>query len=189
LVLLALDLTGLSVCMSDLEMASFLASVEQKAFAMAMLALKNREQALDTVQEAMLQLVQRYRQRPAEEWPPLFHRILQNAITDQHRRRRWSQLIRPWRDEADEQWCTNTVADPQHVPQAERLQQTRALNRLQQALQNLPRRQQQAYLLRHWQGLDVKATAQAMQCSEGSVKTHLSRALTALKIELAQDWP
>jgi RNA polymerase sigma-70 factor (ECF subfamily) len=175
--------------MSDLEMASFLASVEQKAFGMAMFALKNREQALDTVQDAMLQLVQRYRQRPAEEWPPLFHRILQNAITDQHRKRRWSQLIRPWRDEADEQWGQNAVPDTQQVPQAEHLHQARAFKRLQQALQQLPLRQQQAYLLRHWEGLDVKATALAMQCSEGSVKTHLSRALAALKIELAEDWP
>ena len=175
--------------MSDLEMASFLARVEQKAFGMAMFALKNRDEALDAVQEAMLQLVQRYRQRPAEEWPPLFHRILQNALTDQHRKRRWNRWIRPWRDEADEQLCNTMIADPQQRPQAEQLQQERAFNRLQQALQKLPLRQQQAYLLRHWEGLDVKATAQAMQCSEGSVKTHLSRALAALKIELAQDWP
>lgn len=175
--------------MSDLEMSSFLASVEQKAFRMAMFALKNRDEALDTVQDAMLQLVQRYRQRPSEEWPPLFHRILQNAITDQHRKQRWSRWIRPWRDEADEQLCNTVIADAQQLPQAEQLHQQRALTRLQDALHKLPLRQQQAYLLRHWEGLDVKATAQAMQCSEGSVKTHLSRALAALKIELAQDWP
>jgi RNA polymerase sigma-70 factor (ECF subfamily) len=177
--------------MSDQQMASFLASVEHKAYKMAMFALKHRDDALDAVQDAMLQLVQNYGDRSAAEWPPLFHRILQNRIQDAHRRKKWTRLLIPWRDHADDaaQEITYDVADKQQLPQADRLQQDRAMKRLNTALQNLPLRQQQAYLLRHWQGLDGRETALAMNCSEGSVKTHLSRALAVLKKELAEDWP
>ena len=161
-------------------MASFLASVEQKAYRMALFAVKHRDDALDIVQDAMLQLVQRYGGRPATEWPPLFHRTLQNRSMDAHRSKRWSRMLTPWREEPEAGDGPIDLADPRQLPQAERLQQDRAMARL---------RQQQAYLLRHWEGLDVKETAQAMRCSEGSVKTHLSRALAALKRELAEDWP
>jgi RNA polymerase sigma-70 factor (ECF subfamily) len=175
--------------MSDPQMARFLASVEHRAFRMALVAVRHRDDALDIVQDAMLQLVQRYGSRDASEWPPLFHRILQNRIMDCHRSKRWSRLLMPWRDEPEDGHPGFDIADPQQLPQAERLQQTRAMARLQTALQQLPLRQQQAYLLRHWEGLDVKQTADAMRCSEGSVKTHLSRALAALKTQLAEDWP
>ena len=172
-------------------MASFLASVEHRAYRMALYALKQRDDALDAVQDAMLQLVQNYSGHSEAEWPPLFHRILHNRIQDGHRRRRWTRLLTPWRDHADDDGIDLTldIADSRQQPQAERLHQERAMTRLQKALHDLPLRQQQAYLLRHWEGLDVKATAQAMRCSEGSVKTHLSRALATLKKELAEDWP
>ena len=170
-------------------MASFLASVEQKAYRMALFAVKHRDDALDIVQDAMLQLVQRYGGRPDTEWPPLFHRILQNRIMDAHRSKRWSRMLPPWREEPGAGAGPTDLAGPRQPPQAERPQQDRAMARRQTALQDLPVRQQQAYLLRHWEGLDVKETAQAMRCSEGSVKTHLSRALAALKRELAEDWP
>lgn len=170
-------------------MASFLASVEQKAYRMALFAVKHRDDALDIVQDAMLQLVQRYGGRPETDWPPLFHRILQNRIMDAHRSKRWSRMLTPWREDPDDGEAVTALADSKQLPQAERLQQDRAMARLQTALQDLPVRQQQAYLLRHWEGLDVKQTAQAMRCSEGSVKTHLSRALTHLKKELTEDWP
>lgn len=171
-------------------MASFLASVEQKAYRMALFAVKHRDDALDIVQDAMLQMVQRYSSRPDTEWPPLFHRILQNRIMDAHRSKRWSRMLTPWRDEPEEGiGIAVDIADSSLLPQAERLQQDRAMARLQTALQELSIRQQQAFLLRHWEGLDVKQTAHAMRCSEGSVKTHLSRALAALKHELSEDWP
>ncbi len=170
-------------------MANFLASVEQRAYRMTLYAVKHRDDALDIVQDAMLQLVQRYSARPELEWAPLFYRILQNKITDTHRKKRWAKLFLPWRDESDENPTHAEIADTHQATQAEQLQQSRAIQRLQCALQNLPHRQQQAYLLRHWEGLDVKQTAQAMRCSEGSVKTHLSRALSALKNELAEEWP
>lgn len=175
--------------MSDPQMARFLASVEHRAFRMAMVAVRHRDDALDIVQDAMLQLVQRYSGHPAEQWPPLFQRILQNRITDCHRSKRWSRLLMPWREESENEGPAFEIVDSRQLPQAEQLQQTRAMQRLQDALQSLPLRQQQAYLLRHWEGLDVKQTADAMHCSQGSVKTHLSRALVALKRALAQDWP
>lgn len=171
-------------------MAKFLASVEQKAYRMALFALKQRDDALDAVQDAMLQLVQNYSDRSESEWSPLFHRILQNRIQDGHRRKRWTRLLMPWRDEPDDCGAiSHEMADKKQLPQAEQLHQDRAMARLQSALQNLPLRQQQAYLLRHWEGLDVKDTAKAMACSEGSVKTHLSRALAVLKKQLSEDWP
>ncbi|MBP6533935.1 MAG: RNA polymerase sigma factor [Arenimonas sp.] len=175
--------------MSDPRMAGFLASVEQKAYRMALFAVKHRDDALDIVQDAMLQLVQRYSDHAETDWPPLFHRILQNRIMDAHRSRRWSRMLMPWREDPDDGDAVTALADGSQLPQAERLQQDRAMARLQAALQDLPVRQQQAYLLRHWEGLDVKQTAQAMRCSEGSVKTHLSRALTHLKKALSEDWP
>ncbi len=170
-------------------MAKFLASVEQRAFRMALFAVHNRDDALDIVQDAMLQLVQRYGARSEQEWAPLFYRIVQNRITDAHRSKRWAKLMMPWHDEADEHPTHAEIADTQQATQADQLQQARAMQRLQQSLHKLPLRQQQAYLLRHWEGLDVKQTAQAMSCSQGSVKTHLFRALSALKTELAEEWP
>ncbi len=170
-------------------MATFLASVEQRAYRMALFAVRNRDDAMDVVQDAMLQLVQRYGARSEQEWAPLFYRIVQNKITDAHRKKRWARVMMPWRDDTDEHSTHAEIADQQQPSQAEQLQQSRAMQRLQAGLHKLPHRQQQAYLLRHWEGLDVKQTAQAMSCSEGSVKTHLSRALSALKIELAEDWP
>ena len=171
-------------------MASFLASVEHRAYRMALYAVKHRDDALDIVQDAMLQLVQNYSGQPAEQWPPLFHRILQNRITDRHRRQQFSRLFMPWQQErADGSSQQIELADEHQPDQPERLQQDRAMARLQQALHGLPLRQQQAWLLRHWEGLDVKQTARAMGCTEGSVKTHLSRALAHLKQQLAEDWP
>lgn len=175
--------------MTDNAMAQFLASVEQKAFRMAMFAVRNRDDALDIVQDAMFKLVQRYSSHDAAEWPPLFFRILHHRITDQHRRNTWASWLYPKRNATEDDNGIPDIADPGQLPQDELLHQGRAMSRLQKALQELPLRQQQAYLLRHWQGLDVKSTAIAMSCSEGSVKTHLSRALAALKNELAEDWP
>ncbi len=136
----------------------------------------------------MLRLAQRYAERPEQEWGPLFHRILQSRIADFHRReavrRRWRIWFRSDNDErgdALENQPAPASIGPERRSDAERMSAT-----LEQALQALPLRQQQAFLLRLWEGMNVAETASAMGCSEGSVKTHLSRALRALRVRLAE---
>jgi RNA polymerase sigma-70 factor (ECF subfamily) len=172
------------------ELNRFLAEVERKAFRMARIALRHDEDALDAVQDAMLQLARRYSARPAEEWRPLFYRILENRIRDLQRRRmvrgRVMALL-PWRrDEEDE--APDPIAEaPDHTPgPAEQVDGKAMLGKLETALASLPARQREAFLLRNLEGLDVAATATAMGCSDGSVKTHYFRALQALKAQLGE---
>lgn len=166
---------------------AFLASVERRGFRMAELALGHREDALDAVQEAMIRLVS-YRDRPPAEWTPLFWSILRRQVTDRHRRnavrrRVLSVLGRPDEEREDPlEMLPDTDEDP-----ARRHADAAAWSALGKALRALPRRQREAYLLRELQGLDTAGTAAAMGCSEGSVKTHLSRAMAALRIQL-EDW-
>ena len=170
---------------------NFLASVERRAFRMAEFATRDRDEALDLVQDAMLQFVRRYRDRPATERAPLFYRVLENRILDWHRTRQsrgrwWGRLFHNDADDEDpfEQVAASASANPLHA-----LQRERSMSRLESALQSLPLRQQQVFLLRIWEGLDVADTARAMAVGEGSVKTHLSRALARLKTELGEEWP
>lgn len=161
---------------------AFLEAIGPRAFRFAEVALRQREDALDVVQEAMLRML-RYRERPAEEWPPLFWRILRSRIVDAQRRRgfrlRW---LSPGTDAlAEADW-----ADDNPGP-AQRHDGHEAWTRLSGALARLPRRQREAFTLRVLEELDVADTALAMGCSEGSVKTHLSRARQALQREL-EDW-
>ena len=172
----------------------FLASIERRAYRMAEMATGNPDDALDVVQDAMLQLCRRYADRDEAEWRPLFYRILQNCTRDFHRRRavrnRFRTWLRPWwnatgSDPVDALQC---VADPGGCTPEGTVAQAAAVDRLQQALHRLPERQQQAFMLRIWEGLDVNATARAMGCSGGSVKTHLSRALQTLRQQLDGHW-
>jgi RNA polymerase sigma-70 factor (ECF subfamily) len=172
------------------ELNSFLAEVERKAFRMARIALRHDEDALDAVQDAMLQLARRYADRPAEEWRPLFYRILENRIRDLQRRRMVRgkvMALLPWRrGEEDEQ--PDPIAEaPDHAPGPAELVDGKAmLAKLEAALATLPARQREAFLLRNLEGLDVASTATAMGCSDGSVKTHYFRALQALKAQLGE---
>lgn len=165
----------------------FLAGVERRAFRMAELALGHREDAMDAVQEAMIKLVA-YRGRPADEWTPLFWSILRRQVTDKHRRdsvrRRFMAVL--GRGEAPGEDPLEMLPDPGEDP-ARRHADGEAWAALGRALRKLPRRQREAYLLRELQGLDVAQTAAAMGCSDGSVKTHLSRAMSALRLQL-EDW-
>jgi RNA polymerase sigma-70 factor (ECF subfamily) len=162
---------------------------------MAEFATGNRDDALDVVQDAMLALVRSYAHRPEQDWPPLFHRILQSRIRDWYRRSRVRNRFRVWleRGKAEK---GDALPDPvQQAPDSRgpdtlgRVMQEDALMRLQQALQTLPLRQQQVFLLRAWEGLSVTQTAFAMGCSEGSVKTHYSRVVHRLRDMLEEHWP
>ena len=161
---------------------AFLDSVGARAFRFAEVSLRQREDALDVVQDAMVRLL-RYRDRPASEWSPLFWRILRSRIVDVQRRSgfrlRWLAPANPSQPEPD--WA-DEGPDP-----ARRHDGREAWTRLSAALARLPRRQREAFTLRVLEELDVAGTALAMGCSEGSVKTHLSRARQALQREL-EDW-
>ena len=174
----------------------FLAGIERRAFRMAEMATGNREDALDLVQDAMLGLCKSYADRDEQAWAPLFYRILQSRINDWHRRTKVRNRFRVWLGKRHSVNADDPLEDPvQTAPDldqpdtVERLQQEGALRALQTALQALPIRQQQVFMLRSWEGLDVNATAYAMGCSEGSVKTHYSRAVHRLREVLGEHWP
>lgn len=169
---------------------AFLASVERRAWRVAEIALHDSDEALDAVQDAMLRLVRHYSGKPAEEWPPLFWGILRRRITDLQRRRTVRNRILVWTgrttNEDDEElpaWEAPDIGpDPSRA-----LASRQAHAAMSAAVRALPRRQQQAFLLRVLEGLNVADTAKAMGCSAGSVKTHLSRAMDALRSKL-EDW-
>lgn len=169
----------------------FLASVEQRAYRTALLTTKKAADALDIVQDAMLQLVQHYADKNADVWPLLFQRILQNRIMDWHRQqqrhRRWfwqQQSMRDYESE-DEEDPLASLEDTRMENPAELVARAQDIKRVLDALESMPLRQRQAFILRAWEGLDVAATAVAMECSEGSVKTHYFRALEFLRRALS----
>jgi RNA polymerase sigma-70 factor (ECF subfamily) len=174
------------------ELNRFLAGVESKAFRMARIALRHDDDALDAVQDAMLQLARRYAHRPAAEWRPLFYRILENRIRDQQRRRTVRgkvMALMPWRRDESEELPDPVAEAPDRGPgPAEQLEGMDVLAALERALAQLPARQREAFLLRNMEGLDVAQTAAAMGCSDGSVKTHYFRAVQALKAQLGEFW-
>ena len=166
---------------------AFLRSVGRRAQVMAEIATRDREGALDIVQDSMLALASRYAHKPPAEWGPLFHTILQSRIMDWHRSRtrrgRWMTWLMPHADDPDaDPWADipeQVSSDPALL-----LERARDMETVSAALEALPLRQQQAFMLRVWEGLDTTATATAMGCSEGSVKTHLSRAMHAMRARL-----
>ncbi|MEO7068779.1 MAG: RNA polymerase sigma factor [Rhodanobacter sp.] len=169
---------------------AFLAQVERRAFRMAELQLRHREDAMDAVQDAMLRLVKHYRDKPAAEWAPLFWGILRRRVIDLQRRRKVRSIVVGWfgggRDSNGEELPLWEPADKAPGP-LDRLNDTQSYADLAAAVQKLPQRQREAFMLRMLEGLDVAETAQAMGCSTGSVKTHLSRAMHHLRNQL-EDW-
>ncbi len=171
------------------ELNLFLSGVEKRAYAMAMVTVKNPQDALDIVQDVMLTLARKYAGKPHDQWPPLFYRILRNRITDFHRssniRRRLFGWLGPSLDGSEVDPLELAIGPDKDTPE-HRLRMHGAGVGISTALARLPARQQQAFMLRAWEGMDVKTTASAMGCSTGSVKTHYSRAVHALREELQE---
>ncbi len=179
------------------QLSSFLADVERRAFKHAMFAVRDEDAALDIVQDAMLKLTEKYADRPPEELPLVFQRILQNAIHDHFRRGKvrsaWTVLLSALgggKDERDDDYDPlESIAAHADAPgaanPADDLDQKQVMAAIEEALGRLPARQREAFLLRYWEEFDVAETAAAMGCSEGSVKTHCSRAVAALSAALA----
>ena len=177
------------------ELAAFLESIERRAFKQAVFAVRDRDAALDIVQDAMLRLAEKYGHRPSTELPLLFHRIVQNAIRDYFRRQKvrslWTTLLSslsPGRGDDEDYDPLETLqsAEGSNVEEAPgtQLERKQVLDIIEQELTRLPARQREAFVMRYWEELDVAETARRMGCSEGSVKTHCSRAAHALAAAL-----
>lgn len=176
---------------AELTMEAFLMDIEKRAYHMAFFACGTHADALDLLQDSMIKLVTNYKERPSNEWKPLFYKILQNRIRDWHRHQKVRNLVFFWKsntlDDETEVFSSqvdysNQLATPDKEFEKS-AQQTAALIHLKQ----LSAKQQQCFLLRSWEGLSVAHTAEAMGCSQGSVKTHYSRAVTKLKSLMEED--
>ena len=182
---------GSDILQQQQALDRFFKGIEKRAFRMAHLATGNPEDAFDIVQDAMLKMVEKYSEKPEAEYSPLFFCILQSRIRDWYRRTAVRNRFRSWlggnAEDEDEDVFAN-VADPAGRTPDEILEVQGGMQALEQALKTLPLRQQQVFLLRAWEGLDVRQTAKAMKCAEGSVKTHYSRALAALRKKLGEHW-
>ena len=167
---------------SSLEIEAFLRDVETRAYRIALIGVRNRDDALDVVQDAMIRLVRRYSHRPREEWRPLFYRILQNRVRDVQRGRSMRSRVLCFFGGTDgEHDAIAEAPAPGSENPLERASNDNAMQALEQALRALPSRQREAFMLRSFEGLDVAETATAMRCSQGSVKTHYSRAVHRLR--------
>lgn len=184
--------TGAGTLQRESQLNQFLAGVERRALRIAEIAIRDRDEALDLVQDAMIKLVNNYAGRPDAEWTPLFYRILQNGIRDWHRRQKVRNRVMVWfgRGKAgeDEYDPVAHAPDPAGRSPDQQLETSEAMQRLEGAVHALPNRQREAFMLRTFEGLDVAATALAMGCSDGSVKTHYSRAVHTLRDKLGEHW-
>lgn len=173
------------------ELSDFLASVERRAFKQTVYAVRDEHASLDIVQDAMMKLAEKYGQHPVAEFPMLFQRILQNTMRDFWRRQKvrnlWTTLLSSFSqsDDGEERDPLETidVEDDSDEPSAQ-LQRSQTIKLIERALEKLPARQREAFVLRYWEDMDVNETASVMGCSGGSVKTHCSRAVHALATEL-----
>ena len=175
---------------TDKELADFLKSVEKRAWKRAVYAVRDEDAALDIVQDAMIRLSEKYVDRPAAELPLLFQRIVSNATMDWFRRQKVrNQVVRNFSDfevagnDGDFDILQTLEAlgsSLESESAAESVSRAQILQIIDDEVAGLPARQREAFLLRYWEELDVAETAAAMGCSEGSVKTHCSRAVHSL---------
>ncbi|MDJ0711508.1 MAG: RNA polymerase sigma factor [Woeseiaceae bacterium] len=176
--------TGTRALQQEQQLNRFLAEVERRALRIAEIAVRDRDEALDLVQDAMIKLARKYADKDVGEWPPLFYRILQNGIRDWHRRQAVRNRVMVWfgRGNSDDEYDPVASApDPIGRAPEQELSNDEAMQSLEVAVHALPARQREAFMLRTFEGLDVRGTAVAMGCSEGSVKTHYSRAIHSLR--------
>lgn len=177
------------------DLSEFLADVERRAYKQARFAVRDEDAALDIVQDSMLKLAEKYGAKPLAELPMLFQRILQNTIRDYYRRYKvrttWTTQLSSMvtgKDGGEDADPLETLAPVEGSNQAmgptEHLEKSQLIVLIEDELKKLPPRQREAFLLRYWEELDVAETAQAMGCSEGSVKTHCSRAAHTLATAL-----
>ena len=186
--------TGTRALQQEKQLNRFLADVERRALRIAEIGVRDRDDALDLVQDAMIKLVRKYADRSSAEWAPLFYRILQNGVRDWHRRQAVRNRVMVWfgrggGDDGDEYDLVAAAPDPIGRSPDEDLQNSEAMDSLELAVHALPARQREAFMLRTFEGLDVAGTAIAMGCSEGSVKTHYSRAIHSLRETLGEHGP
>ena len=173
------------------ELSDFLESEERRAFKQTVYAVRDDHAALDIVQDAMMKLAEKYGGKPVAEFPMLFQRILQNTMRDFWRRQKvrnlWTSLLSSFGSSEDgedrDPLETIDVEDDSAEPSAQ-LERSQTIKLIERALEKLPTRQREAFVLRYWEEMDVAETADIMGCSEGSVKTHCSRAVHSMAIEL-----
>jgi RNA polymerase sigma-70 factor (ECF subfamily) len=176
---------------SEQELSDFLQSVEKRAFKRSVYHVRDDEAALDIVQDSMMKLAEHYGDKPASELPMLFQRILSNTTLDWFRRHKTRKALfsnfsdfESSSDDGGDFDLLESLAldstDQQTQSAEETFASTSKVHEIEEEIQNLPARQREAFLLRYWEDLDVAETAAAMGCSEGSVKTHCSRAIQAL---------
>jgi RNA polymerase sigma-70 factor (ECF subfamily) len=178
------------------QLSEFLVQVERRAYKQAQYAVRDEHVALDIVQDAMMKLAERYGDHPAEEFPMLFQRILQNTIRDYYRRQKvrsfWTTLMSSLNPQSDGEDFDplDTLQDEDNASQSAlpdaALAQSQLIAVIEEAMGKLPARQREAFLLRYWEEMDTAETAAVMGCSEGSVKTHCSRATHALSAILKE---
>jgi RNA polymerase sigma-70 factor (ECF subfamily) len=183
---------GAQTLQRERQLNQFLADVERRALRIAEISVRDRDEALDLVQDAMIKLVRSYADRSSNEWTPLFYRILQNLVRDWHRRQKVRNRVMVWFGRAapgdDEYDPIAQAPDPAGRTPDEHLQTDDAMRQMESAVRELPARQREAFMLRTFEGLDVAGTAIAMGCSEGSVKTHYFRAVHTVRERLGDYW-
>ena len=178
------------------ELSDFLADVERRAFKQTTYAVRDDHAALDIVQDAMLKLAEKYGNKPVDEFPMLFQRILQNTTRDYWRRQKvrnlWTTLLSSFNvvgDDGEESDPLERLTSSHHNANDEpevQFDRSQTIALIEMSLQKLPSRQREAFVMRYWEDMDVAETAKAMGCSQGSVKTHCSRAVKALAKTLAE---
>lgn len=172
------------------DLNGFLRQIEASAFRIALVSVRDRDEALDIVQDAMMRLATRYARKPAAEWKPLFYRILKNRIRDWGRRRAVSRRFMSFfsgRDGEDDDRVAAAPGPGSDDPEVA-AQGNEAMAALEAALDALSDRQREVFMLRNFENLDVAGTALAMGISDGSVKTHYSRAVARLRELLGAHW-